>query len=296
MLGGKAANDNAEPTSSGPQSAAVPQTLEGQVANENVEPQVIVRDATTGLPIETASPTQSPAPVFNMAGDGKKPSTRLVMLPGGKATSNSTPKGGAASSLVSAPKSPPSKASRAKPTEKRPASSPEPEESNLVLSESELLGQTGMSEGKPIEFRLAEAGIGNEFNATQNTKYPYSEVPIRDATGKVRRADSYKPDPVNPKNGEIVSRKSLELSNGQIAFVDTDTMIGHFQEFRLKYRSGATIADTPAARKMGLAGQKMEGQYIFEVPVQRYEIPDIIIQEATKRGIIIRDSEGKRYN
>jgi hypothetical protein len=164
----------------------------------------------------------------------------------------------------------------------------EPEE--LLLSESELVEQPGVRVRKPTEIRQAEAAFGREFDVLQGQKYPANQVPIRDRAGKLRRLDSY-----DPVKGEIISRKSLEASNGQLADVDVDTAIGHFQEFPLKYRSGATIADVPSARKVGLAGQVLKGQYVLEVPVQRYPIPDNILREAANRGVLIRDINGKVY-
>jgi hypothetical protein len=164
-----------------------------------------------------------------------------------------------------------------------------------VMDTGELLGEHGVHEGKPVEMRMEEAKIGREFDEKQRKKYPANEVSIFDKGGKRRRLDSY-----DVAKGEIISRKSLPASNGQIAFVDEFTMINHFQEFALKYPSGGTIADIPSTRSMvvggkPLAGQTLTGKYVLEVPPQKYAIPQRIKEEAAKRGITIRDNKGRVY-
>jgi len=56
------------------------------------------------------------------------------------------------------------------------------------------------------------------------------------------------------------------------------------------------IADTAAAKKLGLANQTLTGKYILEVPVQEWAIPERILNEAKIRGITIRDIKGSVYN
>ena len=164
-----------------------------------------------------------------------------------------------------------------------------------VMDTSELLDQHGVQEGKPVDIRLQEAQAGNRFDDKAGKKYGASEVPIEDKGGRRRRLDSY-----DAAKGEIVSRKSLVTANGQIASIDEFKMIEFFQEFALKYPDGATIANTPSTRRTimngaPLAGQKLKGQYVLEVPPQEMPIPARIKDEAAKRGIIIRDDKGKVY-
>lgn len=164
----------------------------------------------------------------------------------------------------------------------------------LQSEEAELLEQYGVHENKPVDIRLAEAKKGKAYDKELEVKYPANQVPVLDKKGK-RFLDSY-----DPVKGEIISRKSLVTSNGQIALADEFTMIDYFQEFALKYPRGAIIANTRRARKMlvngkPLAGQTLTGKYVLEVPVQNYAIPDRIIYEARVRNIIIRDEKGKVY-
>jgi len=162
--------------------------------------------------------------------------------------------------------------------------------SEEIVDEAELLERPDVHLGKPLSVRQGEARAGQEFDRAMSPNYPYNQLPIRDQAGKLRWLDSY--DPIKK---EIVSRKSLAATQGQIAHADEFTMIGHFQEFALKYPNGAVIADVPSARAMGLAGQTMTGSYILEVPVQRWAIPDRILEEARLRHVTIRDVNGKVY-
>ena len=159
---------------------------------------------------------------------------------------------------------------------------------DAVLDEAELLQRPGVRRGKPTDVRLGEASYGNEFDVLEGQKYPHNQVPIKDKAGKYRRLDSY--DPVKK---EIVSRKSLSASNGQIAYVDEFTMIDYLQEFALKYPNGATISDVPSAK--GLGNKTLQGSYVLEVPPQEWAIPDRILKEAKARGVTIRDINGRIY-
>lgn len=164
-----------------------------------------------------------------------------------------------------------------------------------IMDTGELLDQPEVQKGKPVDIRIKEAQAGNKFDDLGAKNYPANEVTIVDKGGKRRRLDSY-----DPVKGEIVSRKSLETANGQIAFMEEFVMIDYLQEFALKYPKGATIASTRRMKKLvvggaPLAGQKLTGQYILEVPPQEQPIPARIKEEATKRGIIIRDIDGKVY-
>lgn len=50
----------------------------------------------------------------------------------------------------------------------------------------------------------------------------------------------------------------------------------------------------PSSKELG--GEKLEGIYILEVPVQGRPIPQDIINKANELKIIIRDINGKEYN
>jgi hypothetical protein len=161
-------------------------------------------------------------------------------------------------------------------------------EGEALVDPEEIFNQPGVKDRKPVEVRLGEAREGQAFDVLEGQKYPHNQVPMRDKGGSLRRLDSY-----DPATGDIISRKSLSTSNGQIAFADKDVMIDYFQEFSLKYPNGATIADVPSAGP--LAGKTLKGKYVLEVPEQRYPIRQDLLKEATARGITIRDIRGKTY-
>ncbi len=144
--------------------------------------------------------------------------------------------------------------------------------------------EIGVRERKPQDARMSEAAEGRKFDEERKPSYPNNEVGIKDKGGVRRRLDSY-----DKVKGEIVSRKSLASTNGQIALADEFTMIDYFQEFSLKYPNGATVADGP------LKGQIVRGKYILEVKEQKYPIPDRVMAEAKNRHITIRDDKGKIY-
>ena len=168
-------------------------------------------------------------------------------------------------------------------------------DSGAVVDAAEAMEQLGVRESKPVDVRLQEARFGTQYDRIHGKKYPANQVAIRDLSGKLRWLDSY-----DPVKGEIISRKSLVTSNGQIALADETTMISYFQEFALKYPDGHAIAEVPSTEKKiiqgrPLAGQKLTGTYILEVPPQKYAIPDRIREEASARNITIRDENGKVY-
>jgi hypothetical protein len=66
------------------------------------------------------------------------------------------------------------------------------------------------------------------------------------------------------------------------------------REFVKKYPPGSMIADVPSAK--GLGGKKLEGQMFFEVPPQWKPIPKVVLEEAAKHKITIRDSNGRVYH
>jgi hypothetical protein len=122
---------------------------------------------------------------------------------------------------------------------------------------------------------------GNAFNQINRWVYPHNELPIRTRAGGLVYLDSY-----NPSTGEIVSRKFTQLAE-----VGCETGLDYLQEARVKYSSGALIAETPAAGP--LAGQRITGNIILEVPIQNAPVPPELLQYAHSRGIQIRDVAGK---
>jgi hypothetical protein len=125
---------------------------------------------------------------------------------------------------------------------------------------------------------------GNAFNQIARFQYPHNEIPIRTRAGGLVWLDSY-----NPVTREIVSRKFTQLAE-----VDYETGLGYLQEARVKYPSGALIAETPAAGP--LAGQRVTGNLILEVPIQNAPVPPELVQYARSRGIQIRDVAGTVWN
>jgi hypothetical protein len=135
---------------------------------------------------------------------------------------------------------------------------------------------------------------GSAFNRQMGGKYPYNEIYIEKPTaksGKVR-LDSY-----NPATGEIVSRKYTQLAE-----IKPETAKSYINELKNKYPPGARVAEVPSQRKgsghqnSGLAGQNLDGEMILEVPVQKGEIPQSILEYADKRDVTIRDQNGKILN
>jgi Domain of unknown function (DUF4157) len=132
--------------------------------------------------------------------------------------------------------------------------------------------------------------MGNVFNELGNWGYPVHELTLRTAIpsgrGSTVRLDSY-----DPVNGEIVSRKYTQLGG-----IDEFDALGYVQELVIKYPSGAQIATTPATRAAGLAGNTVTGNLVLEVAVQRYPIPERVLEYANSRNVTIRDATGHVYN
>ncbi|CAI8879895.1 hypothetical protein ALP99_02872 [Pseudomonas syringae pv. tomato] len=131
---------------------------------------------------------------------------------------------------------------------------------------------------------LQRLDAGNEFNRIQSKNYPYNEVYIQRPDGNgYYRLDSY-----NPTTGEIISRKLTQLSK-----ISESTAKSYINEAISKYPSGSTIANVPSSGS--LAGQKLQGAVILEVPPQTGIIPQSILDSADKAGVLIRDINGKVY-
>ena len=136
-----------------------------------------------------------------------------------------------------------------------------------------------------IDEAIAARERGNTFNTEREPAYPHNEVLVDRPTGRGRvRLDSY------IEGEEIVSRK---YPRG--ASVDPDTAIDYIVELAEKYPPGARIADTPLNRAAGIAGRRLRGQPILEVPVLLNEVPREVIEFAERAGVVIRDVEGRIY-
>ena len=142
------------------------------------------------------------------------------------------------------------------------------------------------------------------FNKARAKFYPYNEVYLEapkkainlpeGAPTKHRyvRLDSY-----NPHTGEIVSRKYTQLSE-----VSEETAIRYLKELSDKYAPGSVIADVPSNRtgvNKGIfelnQGDKLKGQMILEVPVQKKSVRESILKYAREKKIQIRDINGNVY-
>jgi hypothetical protein len=125
---------------------------------------------------------------------------------------------------------------------------------------------------------------GNRFNSFLNPRYAYSEIPLTTRNKLPFRLDSYTP-------GEaIVSRKLTQLSS-----VTEGTALGYIDEFVKKYPKGTRIADTAKTRQLGIAGDKLDGKMVLEVPPQSGAIDPKILQHAYENNIHIVDVNGTDY-
>ncbi|MCE8594715.1 hypothetical protein K0F38_02580 [Bacteroides fragilis] len=94
--------------------------------------------------------------------------------------------------------------------------------------------------------------------------------------------DSYIP------NKEIVSRKFTQLGEDGVKHVD---------ELAKKYKPGTPIKNTPRnAEAIGQGGKKLKGEMILEVPPQKGAVPQKVLERATDKKVLIRDTNGKIYN
>ncbi|MGW5052726.1 hypothetical protein [Actinokineospora sp. NPDC004072] len=134
---------------------------------------------------------------------------------------------------------------------------------------------------------------GNEFNRRREPYYEEqggaNEVHVepRSDKGQYPRVDSYVP------GEEIVSRKHTQLGE-----VQESTAIGYLRELANHYGPGTIVADTPTNRRdLGddAIGLPMDGDMVLEVPVQTRDVPEAVLAEARKLGIIIRDENGRTY-
>ena len=123
---------------------------------------------------------------------------------------------------------------------------------------------------------------GNYFNFICEQTYKrlggFNEVVL--FSGK--RLDSY------IQNKEIVSRKFTQLGEDGVKHID---------EMAQKYKPGTSIKNTARnAETIGQGGKKLKGQMILEVPPQKGTVPQKVLDHATDKRVLIRDTNGKIYN
>lgn len=154
------------------------------------------------------------------------------------------------------------------------------------MSALQRMGAWRASSGGSIQIPrpawLQRVLAGNQFNQLRRTSYPYNEVRINTDDGYVV-LDSY-----NPAFGEIVSRKFTQFSE-----IQEQTGIGYVDELASKYSAGSPIANVPSTGI--LAGNKLSGNLILEVPPQIRPIPQAVLDRAAESGVTIRDTNGSVY-
>ena len=142
------------------------------------------------------------------------------------------------------------------------------------------------------------------FSKARAKFYPYNEVyleapkkAINLPEGAPTKHQYVRLDSYNPHTGEIVSRKYTQLSE-----VSEETAIRYLKELSDKYAPGSVIADVPSNRtgvNKGIfelnQGDKLKGQMILEVPVQKKSVRESILKYARDNNIQIRDINGKIY-
>ena len=74
---------------------------------------------------------------------------------------------------------------------------------------------------------------------------------------------------------DIVSRK-----NTQLAEVEVATGIGYLNELSEKYKPGTKIPNTAKNVQLKIAGQRLSGPQILEVPVQTAPVPKKLLDKA----------------
>lgn len=121
---------------------------------------------------------------------------------------------------------------------------------------------------------------GRKFNEENAHRFPHNEVHLKSR----KIVDSYVP------RKEIVERKNTQLSE-----IDEKTAKGYIDSLRRKYKAGQEIGDTPKNRAEGIAGSKLRGKHILEVPKQVQPVPKAILEHAKQHRVTIRDVHGTVY-
>ena len=153
---------------------------------------------------------------------------------------------------------------------------------------------------REIDEAVARRERGNTFNTEQEGRHAHNEVRVETAaddapaakTGKTGKTGKGKTVIVDAYDLDqaIVSRKYPE---GQV--LDVERGIKYIEELINKYPPGARIADTPANRAAGIAGQVLRGRPVLRVPELLAEVPQEVLDFAERVGVTIMDSEGRIY-
>jgi hypothetical protein len=118
---------------------------------------------------------------------------------------------------------------------------------------------------------LQGEGAGTELYATQPGRTGY------------HRLDGY-------RHG----REVLGMNDTQLGFVRTETAFWYLRELDIKYPATCLLADVPEAPPE-LVGARVIGDRVLVVPVQLSEVPAVVLVEAARLEIRIRDVEGAEY-
>ena len=97
------------------------------------------------------------------------------------------------------------------------------------------------------------------------------------------RVDSY-------TGKRIISRKFPE---GQV--FTTENATKYIAELADKYPPGTVISDTAKNKAANLAGKKLRGKLVLEVPVLLEEVPREVLEYAERQGVEIKDVAGHVY-
>ncbi|OLT39558.1 hypothetical protein BJF86_06760 [Serinicoccus sp. CNJ-927] len=127
---------------------------------------------------------------------------------------------------------------------------------------------------------------GNRFDTYMAPTYQHNQVYLQAPGGSgYVRLDSYVPGDL------IVSRKLTQLGS-----IETRQARAYIDELVTKYPDGATVADVPSTRASGLAGQRLEGEMVLQVPPQAGgTIPDEVAEYAFENNVRIVDVNGFDY-
>ncbi|HEX2568139.1 MAG TPA: hypothetical protein VH877_01190 [Polyangia bacterium] len=135
-----------------------------------------------------------------------------------------------------------------------------------------------------VEARPGTMKGGGAYDRLNRFNYPYRELLIDQPDGSRGRLDGYNP----LGGGQIVSRKFTQLAD-----VQEETALGYVRELATKYRPGYRIAHVPSSGP--LAGRRLAGRQILEVPIQLRPIPKAVLDLAQQLKITIRDVTGRIY-
>lgn len=169
----------------------------------------------------------------------------------------------------------------------------------LIKEERTLLRL--ISENNKIEFNsyLVRMLKGMRFNKLRTEHFDANEVYIDTGkymlNGKGAKVKKYfRLDSYNYKRKPlgIFSRKDTQLCK-----VTVQTAKGYIKELKEKYPAGATIANVPSSNqyKPPLGGKKLDGQLYLEVPPQKKDIPQEVLDYAKSLKIKIIVLKNEEY-